>query len=237
MKKSEIKDLYNQSIEATNWLKVCVVSLPYARGNTAIYTAIEISARLCSIVKAICDYMIDDGSVDMTERLQEIKAEARKTESDVAKMGYSKERVTLCRNCRAIINNIKDAEEWTKPLHKAPEAPQQPNNDGWKNLLPVDRKENDKAIEAFEKAIENGLISPNGNNLKFNGTNALLAYWCGKIYCEDRNYQDPTTKETLIKRGSTLFPDKELSLLFGVCNLGQSRLQLYRPPKGHEIID
>lgn len=127
MKKSEIKDLFNQSIAATNLLKVNVVLLPYARGNTAIHTAIEMSARLDSIVKAICDYMIDDGSVDMTERLQEIKAEARKIESDVAKMGYSKERVTLCLNCRSIINNIKDAEEWAKPQQEAPEAPQQQN--------------------------------------------------------------------------------------------------------------
>ena len=136
MKKSEIKDLYNQSDSALRMLKAMTLILPYAKGDKAIYKAIDIAACLVNIVKAMCDYMIDDGSTDMTERLQVIKSEATQIESNVAKMGYSKERVALMLNCRAIINNIKDMEEWTanrvEPQHKAPETPQQPieGNDG-----------------------------------------------------------------------------------------------------------
>ena len=136
MKKSEIKDLYNQSDSALRMLKAMTLLLPYAKGDKAIIEAIDTAAHLVTIVKTMCDYMIDDGSTDMRERLQVIKSEATQIESNVAKMGYSKERFALMLNCRAIINNIKDMEEWTangvEPQHEAPEAPQQPSegNDG-----------------------------------------------------------------------------------------------------------
>lgn len=133
MKKSEIKDLYNQSDEALRRLIAYVKMLPYAIGNKATLLAIDKAAHLVSIVKAMCDYMIDDGSTDMTARLQNIKAEAKRIENDVAKMGYDKERFVIMLNCRAIINNIKDMEEWTangvQPQHQAPEAPQQASED------------------------------------------------------------------------------------------------------------
>ena len=131
MKKSEIKDLYNQSDEALRMLKAMVLLLPYAKGNTAISKAIAIAANLVAIVKTMCDYMIDDGSYDMTESLQAIMSEVRQIESNVAKMGYSEERVVLARNCRAIINNIKDVEKWTnnivEPQPETIKAPQQAN--------------------------------------------------------------------------------------------------------------
>ncbi len=136
MKKSEIKDLYNQSDSALRMLKAMTLILPYAKGDKTIIEAIDTAAHLVTIVKTMCDYMIDDGSTDMRERLQVIKSEATQIESNVAKMGYSKERFALMLNCRAIINNIKDMEEWTangvEPQHEVPEAPQQPieGNDG-----------------------------------------------------------------------------------------------------------
>lgn len=109
----------------------------------------------------------------------------------------------------------------------------------WVALLPVDRNENKKAVMVFKKAIESGLISVSEDKLHFNGSNALLSYLCGIVYCDDTKYQDPVTKEWLVKLGSTFFPESELNNLFDVINLGSSRLQLKykRLPKGHEKVD
>lgn len=111
------------------------------------------------------------------------------------------------------------------------------HEDKWIALLPVDRTENEKAVMVFKQAIESGLISVSVDKLQFNGSNALLSYLCGIIYCDDTKYQDSVTKEWLVKRGSTFFPETELNNLFNKINLGQSRLQLSRLPKGHEKVD
>jgi len=108
--------------------------LPYCNGEQATAEATQKAAAqaaaLWNPVKVMCDYMIDDGSIDMTERLQNIKAEVSQIELSVAKMGYSKEQMPLLLNCRAIINQIKDMEAWTantpQPQQKHTEAPQQP---------------------------------------------------------------------------------------------------------------
>lgn len=109
----------------------------------------------------------------------------------------------------------------------------------WVALLPVDRNENKKAVIVFRKAIESGLISVSEDKLHFNGSNALLSYLCGIVYCDDTKYQDPVTKEWYVKKGSSFFPESELNNLFNVINLGSSRLQLKdkRLPKGHEKVD
>lgn len=134
MKRSEIKDLYNQSDSALRLLKCMALILPYCNGEQATAEATQKAAAqaaaLWNPVKVMCDCMIDDGSIDMTERLQNIKAEVSQIELSVAKMGYSKEQMPLLLNCRAIINQIKDMEAWTantpQPQQKHTEAPQQP---------------------------------------------------------------------------------------------------------------
>lgn len=136
MKRSEIKDLYDQSDSALKLLKAMALLLPYCNGEQATaeatQKAADQAAALWNPVKIMCDYMIDDGSIDMTERLQNIKAEVSRIELSVAKMGYSKVRMPLMLNCRAIINQIKDMEAWTtnntehQQGHIA--APQQPDN-------------------------------------------------------------------------------------------------------------
>ena len=94
----------------------------------------------------------------------------------------------------------------------------------------------DRAKKVFGKAIEKRLIVVYDNVLKWKKSNALLAFLCGIIYCDDTQYQDRVTKCWMVKRGSTLFPNVELCALFGVINLGQSRTQLNRLPKGYEEV-
>ncbi len=94
----------------------------------------------------------------------------------------------------------------------------------------------DRAKKVFGKAIEKRLIVVFDNVLKWKKSNALLAFLCGIIYCDDTQYQDRVTKYWMVKRGSTLFPNVELCALFGVKNLGQSRTQLNRLPKGYEEV-
>lgn len=127
MKKSEIKDIYNESRTALQLIKAKCQLLPYAKDIDELALTIAEDIRLFfPVVKKTCDYIIDDGSEDFNELLQEINKEMRQIESNVAKFGYSKARFVLLQNCRAIINNIKDVEIWTQ--QPQPETPQQTNN-------------------------------------------------------------------------------------------------------------
>ena len=105
-----------------------------------------------------------------------------------------------------------------------------------KSMLPEQLK-TDEAIKVFGKAITAKLIELDEGRLKWTKSNALLAFFCGILYCGDTRYQDTITKDYVIKRGSTFFPESALNALFGVKNLGQSRTQLERLPKGYEEID
>jgi len=187
MKRSEIKDLYNQSDSALRLLKCMALILPYCNGEQATAEATQKAAAqaaaLWNPVKVMCDYMIDDGSIDMTERLQNIKAEVSQIELSVAKMGYSKEQMPLLLNCRAIINQIKDMEAWTantpQPQQKHTEAPQQPiggssgelagngnenapegSDNGSKYIeLPLSMQTDDKRAEkVFTEAVNKGWL-------------------------------------------------------------------------------
>lgn len=129
MKISEIKDIYNQSEESLRLLQSIVLCLPYCKEQViadTVLKAAERAADLWKSVKVMCDYMIDDGSTDMTERLRIIKAEVIKIQDKVVKMeiAESKEGFVLIQNCQAIKNTIKDMEKWKpEPQHKKIKEP------------------------------------------------------------------------------------------------------------------
>lgn len=108
-----------------------------------------------------------------------------------------------------------------------------------------DELNTDEAKKIFPKAVKAGLMQPlsNRSGYQWNRSNAMLAYLCGKIFCGDSLKQDIVTKEWMLKRGETFFPETALMSLFvneggqAIKNLGQSRLQMQRPPKGYEDID
>lgn len=112
-----------------------------------------------------------------------------------------------------------------------PEPPEELNTNGAKIM--------------FEKAVKAGLMQPlkNKGGYQWNKRNVLLSYFCGKIYCGDRLVQDAVTKEWIVKRGGTFFPETALTSFFlnkeglNIKNLGQSRLQMQRPPKGYKEVD
>ena len=224
MKRSEIKDLYNQSDSALRLLKAIALLLPYCNGEQATAEATQKAAaqaaNLWNPVKVMCDYMIDDGSIDMTGRLQNIKAEVSQIELSVAKMGYSNERMPLLLNCRAIINQIKDMEAWTtdtpEPQQKHTEAPQQPIG-GNSGELAGNGKENapegstqpnikkeelptiyDDAInkareqQVFYNAIKGGWMQLNGTTYKWQKNKEYLALMCGLLYWGDKVKDDRT---------------------------------------------
>jgi hypothetical protein len=198
--------------------------LPYCNGEQATAEATQKAAAqaaaLWNPVKVMCDYMIDDGSIDMTERLQNIKAEVSQIELSVAKMGYSKEQMPLLLNCRAIINQIKDMEAWTannpQPQQKHTEAPQQPIG-GNSGELAGNGKENapegskqpdikkeelptiyDDAInkvreqQVFYNAIKGGWMQLNGTTYKWLKNKEYLALMCGLLYWGDKVKDDRT---------------------------------------------
>lgn len=105
------------------------------------------------------------------------------------------------------------------------------------SLLPNELK-TDRAIKAFDKAIENGLIKVEGGKFKFSGSNALLGAFCGIVYCNDwLELEIQGDGKKSYKRTSALLPVRALNKLFDVKNIGQSRLQLAFEPRGYEKIE
>lgn len=137
------------------------------------------------------------------------------------------------------LNELRETFEQTDTKQGAAEdTGQKPTRDGsdLDNMLKGELK-TDEAITVFGRAIMAKLIVPDKGRLRWTKSNALLAYLGGRLYCGDKKEQDPITKEFVIKRGSEFFPNTGLNTLFGLKNLGQSRIQMEHLPKGYEEVD
>ncbi len=95
------------------------------------------------------------------------------------------------------------------------------------------------AVKVFAKAIEDGYMSEKGSHYKWNDSKVLLAYMCGRIYCGDKPVYSDMDEKSFWKFGRLgVFPDTELSNLFEMPDLGQSRSNrkdLAVPAKSKEI--
>ena len=93
--------------------------------------------------------------------------------------------------------------------------------------LPVEL-DTPRARKYIGKAIEKGFIASTGDNLKWSGTKASLAYFLSRIYCEDEKGKD----------NGSVFPESALNKLFGEDRLGKARSQLANNKKqGYANID
>lgn len=280
MKKSEIKDLYNQSNSALSLLKMAVMLLPLVKEDVAVDRTLKAAAvaeRLFHPVKAMCDYMIDDGSIDMSEHLKNIKSEVSQIEQQAAKMDKIEESSVLMQNCRAIINTIKDVEKWTangvEPQHKAPEALQQPNegNNGElagngneaqpeptaKPIVEIVKEQlptiyDDEEMKNLEQRVFYNAINKKYMVLrddekayiwKENKQLNLLAYMCGRLYCDDKvvQRQDRYGKyHKKVIKGGRMKKASSIKDLFNGIDIANNRYQLLRNenvPEGYRLID
>ena len=113
------------------------------------------------------------------------------------------------------------------------------NEDKEKVQLPP-RLDTGVARDIFSKAIEAGLMEENGDHYKWKQSKVLLAYMCGRIYCEDRPKYDRIENKTFWKFGRTeFFPESDLNELFEVTDLAQSRQNRKDSPvpQGSDKID
>lgn len=95
------------------------------------------------------------------------------------------------------------------------------------------------AVKVFAKAIEAGYMNEKDSHYKWNDSKVLLAYMCGRIYCGDKPVYSDMDEKSFWKFGRMgVFPDTELSNLFEMPDLGQSRSNrkdLAVPAKSKEI--
>ena len=81
------------------------------------------------------------------------------------------------------------------------------------------------AKEVFAKAINEGLMEVNGSHYKWKRSKILLAYMCGRIYCNDCPVPDRGKEGKFIWNpgDDSSFPDFDLNALFQTKDIGQSR--------------
>ena len=113
-------------------------------------------------------------------------------------------------------------------------------NEDKENVQLPPRLDTEVARDIFSKAIEAGLMEENGDHYKWKQSKVLLAYMCGRIYCEDRPKYDRIEDKTFWKFGRTeFFPESDLNELFEVTDLAQSRQNRKDSPvpQGSDKID
>ena len=102
------------------------------------------------------------------------------------------------------------------------------------------RLDTELARKIFDKAIEEEYIIINDDHYEWTLNKVLLAYMCGRIYCED--YPEKTIydeKMYWMPGRVELFPGTELDKLFNMKDLTQSRhtRKNKAAPTGFEKID
>lgn len=122
------------------------------------------------------------------------------------------------------------------------EQPQEPNKGGVEAFKLPTELDTAEARKVFQKAIEAGLMSETASGYKWQKSNVLLAFMCGVLYCGDTVVSSSLyregKKDTVKLNKQNDFPETKLLEVFGVKNLGQSRLQKdgQNPPKGYKKI-
>lgn len=109
----------------------------------------------------------------------------------------------------------------------------------WIELLPPSLA-TDIAIKVFDRAISDRLLTVEDGYLQWHGkSKTLLAYMCGKIYCDDFSEYEKVTGKNIWKQGKNIFPDTALNSLFKETALAQSRKnrELAQCPEGFRKID
>jgi hypothetical protein len=98
----------------------------------------------------------------------------------------------------------------------------------------------EQARKIFANALNAKLMEEVDGHYNWKESKTLLAYMCGRIYCEDKPKYDEREEKTYWKFGWTeFFPETELNTLFGVKALGQSRSNRkdQAVPQGSNKID
>lgn len=97
------------------------------------------------------------------------------------------------------------------------------------------------ARDIFQKAEQAGLIAKEGTHYKWssNKNRVLLAYMCGRIYCNDKCEYDKVEKKYIWHSGKGVFPGSDLGHLFDEQNLSQYRQNRKgaTAPEDFQIID
>ena len=102
------------------------------------------------------------------------------------------------------------------------------------------RLDTELARKIFAKAIEEGYIIIDDDHYEWTLNKVLLAYMCGRIYCEDYPEKTIYDEKTYWMPGRVeLFPGTELDKLFNMKDLTQSRhtRKNKAAPTGSEKID
>lgn len=109
----------------------------------------------------------------------------------------------------------------------------------WIELLPPSLA-TDLATKVLSRAISDRLITVEDGYMQWHGkSKALLAYMCGRIYCDDFSEYEKGTGRNKWKQGKNIFPDTALNSLFNETALAQSRKnrELSQCPEGFRKID
>ena len=167
---------------------------------------------LCDLLDNVYPYIKEIGRFDIAN-------EYRESFLDVALI-MAGQRHPLNRDIPKLqrrVNNIISLWEMSEPQQVRASTP-----------LPVELQ-TDEAIKRFERAEKAGIIERTQTGYRKKGiTKAMLAYFLQKVYLQG-------------SRASDLFPDRELSSLFGESRLGAAVTALVNNrdgrPKGHKQID
>ena len=137
------------------------------------------------------------------------------------------------------LNSMQPAHKVQDEEEEISEEPQNAEKEELTIELPA-KLDTVTARRIFKKAIHDGFMEEHEGQLKWNKSAVLLAYMCGRIYCDDKSQYYKRQQKYLWRLGDGgRFPDASLQSLFGVKNLGLSRQKNKdtKIPDGAEQVD
>lgn len=95
--------------------------------------------------------------------------------------------------------------------------------------------------EAFDEAVRRGYIRQVEENylLWTLGSESLLAFMLGKLFCDDITAYSPRKRKVVWQRGQGIFPATELQRIFRMKSLKRLRLkrEFASPPASYQLIE
>lgn len=150
--------------------------------------------------------------------------------------------VIVCLSAATVLAIVAtEPERFLGKKHKTPIKQSPFESQKQEDIVLSNKLDTPLAKEIFAKAINEGLMEVNGSHFKWKRSKILLAYMCGRIYCNDYPMPDRGKEGKFIWNpgDDSSFPDNDLNALFQTKDIGQSRNnRKFCPlPNDFDIID
>lgn len=132
-------------------------------------------------------------------------------------------------------NQAADAKISNQEIEQAVNDPRKENKKQTASEIPTIRN-TDKERLVFGNALKKQYMTLENGRYKWSESKSLLAYMCGRLYCDDRIKEDESDYSMKYVKGYSQMPAKEVKNLFGI-DVASNRYAINGPPRYSWKVD